>query len=144
MKRFEKLLAFALLSHLAFSLPIAAQSRPKAPALIRDTDKAEGKDDPDTNKQKEYSPLMADKSIKVGNFYFKKKNYVAAIERYNEAIEYQPDSIEACEALARAYEKNGDLAKAAEAYKDFIRKNPESPKISEFRTKLARLEKKQS
>jgi tetratricopeptide (TPR) repeat protein len=122
----------------------AAQSAPPArkPALIRDTDTAEGKEEADTNQPKEYDPLLSEKNLKIGDFYYKKKNYVAAIERYKDAIGYQPNHVEAYEALGRAYEKNGDPTKAAEVYRDFIQKNPDSPKIAEFRLKIAKLEKK--
>jgi len=144
MKRIKKLHIRFVLALLLLALAAVAQASPQRPALIRDTDKAEGKDEPEANKPKEYNPLMAEKNINVGNFYFKKKNYIAAIQRYLEAIEYQPSSFEAYEALARAYEKNGEIEKAIHAYRDFISKNPESPKSSKFRAKLARLEKKQS
>jgi hypothetical protein len=52
------------------------------------------------------------------------------------------DLIPAYEGLARAYEKNGDILKAINAYKGFLEKNPDSPKASDFRTKIAKLERK--
>jgi len=123
----------------------SAQSRsPRRPEIIRDTDIADGAENTDNPKPKEPDPLLAEQNINIGNFYFKKKNYNAAIQRYLSALEYQPDSILACEALARAYEKSGQVPKAIETYKGFIEKNPDSPKSSEFRLKLARLQKKSS
>ncbi len=119
------------------------QSRSQKPGLIRDTDAAEGKDEPEAvEPPKEYDPTMAKKIVKIGDFYLKRKNYAAAIQRYLEALQYQPNRTEAFEALGRAYEKQGDTAKAAEIYRDFINKNPDSPKTPEFRAKLAKLEKK--
>ena len=120
----------------------APQSRPTKPALIRDTDKAEGKETPDVEKEKPYDPVMAEKSIRIGDFYLKKKNYTAAIERYLEALQYQPNRWEAFDALGRTYEKNGELAKAGAIYKEFIDKNPDSPKVPEVRSRLAKLEKR--
>jgi tetratricopeptide (TPR) repeat protein len=114
----------------------------KKPALIRDTEAAEGKESTEAVQPKERDPMLADQNVGVGNFYFKKKNYDAAIQRYLLALEYQPDSTSAQEALARAYEKKGDTAKAIKAYQDFIEKNPGSPKAQEFKAKLTRLEKK--
>jgi len=114
----------------------------KPPALIRDTAVAEGKADAETVIKKEYSPMRAAASLKVGDFYFKKKNYVAAIERYREALEYQPSLIDAHDALGRAYEKNGARDKALAVYRDFLQKFPESPKAAEFKSRCARLEKK--
>jgi tetratricopeptide (TPR) repeat protein len=123
--------------------PAMAQSHnSQRPELIRDTDEAEGKESADAPKAKEPNPMLAEQNVNIGNFYFKKKNYAAAIQRYLEAIEYQPNSIQAYEALTRAYEKNGEPLKAISAYKDFIEKNPDSPTSSEFRIRLAKLEKK--
>ena len=118
------------------------QTRPQKPALIRDTDVAEGKEEVPENKEMKYSPMLAEKNVTVGNFYMKRKNYVAAIERYREAIEYQPNHVEAYQALVRAYERNGEKAKAAQVCRDFIQKYPESPKVRDFQAKLPKLENK--
>ena len=112
------------------------------PKLIRDTDIAEGNETTDSSAPKEQNPLLCDHSIQIGNFYFKKKNYAAAIERYLEALEYQPNSVKAYDALTKAYEKKGDQEKAAATYREFIKKFPESPKVKEFQARLAALEKK--
>jgi tetratricopeptide (TPR) repeat protein len=117
------------------------QTRPNRPALIRDTDTAEGKEEPST-KEKTYNPMEAEKSVKIGDFYFKKKNYTAAIQRYLEALDYHPTLSVAYESLGRAYEKSNDYEKALQVYRDYIEKNPSSGKVSEFQSRIARLEKK--
>jgi tetratricopeptide (TPR) repeat protein len=144
MKKAPSLLALSglILALFPASAPTAPQGRPQRPALIRDTDAAEGKEEPTVEKEKPYDPLMAEKTLKIGDFYLKRKNYAAAAERYIEALQYQPDMVDAFDALGKAYEKMGDWAKATAVYKDFISKNPDSPKIPDFRAKLARLEKK--
>lgn len=109
------------------------------PALIRDTATAEGKTDPEANKPKDFNPLEAERNFRVGDFYFKRKNYGAAAQRYLEAIEYQPNLVKAYEALAKAYERKGETEKARRVYVDFIQRNPESPKASEFQSRLAKL-----
>jgi tetratricopeptide (TPR) repeat protein len=129
----------------SLALPISAQSNTsRKPELIRDTDVADGKDASEAPKAKEQDPVQAKHCINIGNFYLKQKNYAAAIDRYLEALEYQPNSIRAYEALARAYEKNGEITKAKNTYKTFLDKNPDSPSSSDFRIKLAKLEKKAS
>ncbi len=131
-----------LFGFLLFSIQLAsAQSSQQKPALIRDTDTAEGKETADVSTAKEPNPMLSEHNINIGNFYYKKKNYAAAIARYLEAIEYQPGSIRAYEALTRAYEKNDQPGKAMAAYKEFIEKNPKSPKVPDFRSRLAKLEK---
>ncbi len=127
---------------LAGALQPDPQTRSRRPALIRDTDAAEGKEEPDVEQEKVYNPMMAEKTLKIGDFYYKRKNYTAAIQRYLEALQYQPNRVEAYEALGRTYEKTGEISKAVTLYKDFITKNPDSPKTPEFRLKLAKLEKK--
>jgi tetratricopeptide (TPR) repeat protein len=118
----------------------APQTRPSRPALIRDTDKAEGKEEAEPAKPKSYNPLEAERNFRVGDFYFKKKNYAAAVQRYLEALDYQPNLVKAYDALGRAYEKSGNAEKAKEVYRDYIRKNPDSSKVPEFQSRLARLE----
>jgi outer membrane protein assembly factor BamD (BamD/ComL family) len=126
-------------------LPALCQSQnSRKPELIRDTDAAEAKESADEPKPKEPNPALSEQNLTIGNFYFKNGNYAAAIQRYREAIEYQPDSFKAYESLTRAYEKNGEPARAIDAYKDFIKKYPDSPKSSEFRARLAKLEKRPS
>lgn len=139
----RRIFAWLIPAVLLTAVIASPQSRSQRPGLIRDTDTAEGKDDePAVEAEKAYDPLMAEKIVKIGDFYLKRKNYTAAIQRYLEALQYQPNRTEAFEALGRAYEKQGDTAKAAEVYRDFISKNPDSPKTPEFRAKLAKLEKK--
>jgi len=135
--------AFAAGALLSTVLSAGAQSGPgKRPELIRDTDAAEGKADvSDAPAKKDPNPVLAERNISIGNFYYKKKNYQAAIQRYLEAIEYQPDSYQAYDALTRAYEKTGEIEKAERAYKEFIGKNPDSPKSPEFRIRLAKIGK---
>lgn len=136
-----KILSLSFGFFLLLIQPVAAQSTPRKPALIRDTDVAEGKETADVPAAKEPNPMLCEQNIDIGNFYYKKKNYEAAIRRYLDAIEYQPDSVHAYDVLTRAYEKSDQPAKAIVAYKQFIEKNPDSPKSPEFRVRLAKLEK---
>jgi tetratricopeptide (TPR) repeat protein len=123
-------------SSLAAAIPPSAAQKP---GLIRDTDVADGVET--VPEIKGPDPLLCEKNIKIGDFYYKKKNYGAAIRRYLDAIDYQTNSVKAYESLARAYEKKGEPDKAIAAYKQFIDNNPDSPKVPDFRAKLANLEK---
>jgi len=135
---------FALLGFLLFSVASPAQDMPqpsRKPVLILDTDLADEKE-PEPVLILEPDPIQSKQNLNVGNTYFKRRNYAAAISRYIEAIAWQPDSIPAHEALARTYEKIGDLTKAIQALQAVIEKNPDYPKNKEFRSKIAELEKK--
>jgi len=129
-----------ILTLLVFLLPLCGMiSAAQKPGLIRDTDVADAKEtEPEV---KSPDPLLCEKNINIGDYYYKQKNYSAAIRRYLDAIEYQTDSVRAYDALARAYQKNDEPAKAIAAYKQFIEKNPSSPKLLELRAKLEKLEK---
>jgi len=124
---------------LPFSATGAAQDGPrvvKKPVLIRDADIVEEKA-PEAEQAKEPDPVKSRENLNIGNTYFKKRNYTAAISRYREAISWQENSISAHEALARAYEKNGELTKAIQTLEAVIEKNPDSPKNKEFQAKIA-------
>src|SRR2546427_10925598 len=52
-----------------------------------------------------YDPHRALKDIEVGDFYFKKKNYRAALDRYREALFYKPNDALANFRIAQSCEK---------------------------------------
>ena len=142
MTRSQTILLIPLLLFVAV-LPARAQSRgSQKPALIRDTAVAEGRDDAEEVKAKEPNPTLAAQNLKIGDFYLKRKNYAAAIQRYLEALEYQQDSIPVHESLAKAYEKNGEISKAIRILKLLIEKNPDPSKSPEIQNRIAQLEKK--
>ena len=113
----------------------------RKPVLIRDAD-IDDEREPEPAPPREPNPARSKDNLERGNFYFKRKNYSAAISRYIEAIAWQENSIPAHEALARAYEKNGELNKAIRIIEIVIEKNPDSQKNREFQEKIAGLRKK--
>jgi len=119
----------------AVSLAFPLFGQTKRPVLIRDTDKAEGKEEPEATKPKEYDPSLAEKSLNVGNFYYKRGNYDAAVDRYREALEYQPDLTKARDALQRA------CIRALAEHQAYVRKNPKALDLDQHREKIAKLEK---
>jgi tetratricopeptide (TPR) repeat protein len=143
MLRLERLMSCLVLGLITITDTGFAQDPPrKPPALIRDTGVAEGKIESEVAKKKEFNPLLAEQNLKIGDFYLKKKNYAGAIERYRDALEYQPNLVAAYDALGRVYEKKGDTEKALLVYRDFLNKYPESPKAVEFKSRISRLEQK--
>ena len=61
------------------------------------------------------NPLESDRNIRVGNFYWHKADYHAALARYERASKYNPNSPEAFFKIGEAEErlKNQDAAKIA-------------------------------
>ena len=135
---------FTLAVFVLFFVTAPAQDRPqpsRQPVLIRDTDLADEKT-PEPVLILEPDPAQSKQNLNVGNTYYKRRNYAAAISRYIDAIAWQPDSIPAHEALARTYEKTGDFTKAIQTLQAVIEKNPDYPKNKEFRSRIVELEKK--
>ena len=84
------------------------------------------------------NPVQAKREITAGNFYFKKGNYSAAVQRYTQATLWDPGSAEAFLKLGEAEEKLKDLAGARQAYSKYIEIN-EDPKVSDaLRKKMAK------
>ncbi len=86
-----------------------------------------------------YNPMRALKDIEVGDFYFKRENYQAAISRYREALEYKPHDAEATYKLAEVLNKTGDLAGAKENYEAYLKILPNGPYAKKSREALSKL-----
>ena len=93
----------------------------------------------DVNEFTPYDPMKAMKAVEVGDFYYKKENYPAAISRYREALEYKPHDAEATFKLAEVLDKTGDLAGAKENYEAYLKTLPNGPYAKKAKEALARL-----
>jgi len=82
------------------------------------------------------NPLESERNIKIGNFYWSKGNYHAALNRYQDATRYNPSSPEAFFKVGEAEEKlkNKDAAKAA--FQKVISLAPDSKLAREAKRKL--------
>ncbi len=88
---------------------------------------------------KEYSfnPLEADRNLRIGNYYFKKGNYKAAVNRFREATKWNPNFAEAFLRLGDGEEKMKDRKAATEAYAKFLQLAPASKEAESVKKKLA-------
>jgi tetratricopeptide (TPR) repeat protein len=77
-------------------------------------------------------PAKAEEDIKVGDFYFKRANYPAAIGRYREALQSRPDYPPVYEKLIRALEKNNDLPGARRLMQEYVNRFPDQKKASDY------------
>lgn len=86
-----------------------------------------------------YDPHRAMKDVEVGDFYFNRRNYEAAISRYREALLYKPDDAAATWGLAQALDKAGKTEEARADYESYLKILPYGPKAAEAHQALQRL-----
>ena len=86
-----------------------------------------------------WDPHKAAKSVEVGDFYFKRKNYRAAEDRYREALRYKDNDAVATIRLAISLEKLGAFDDAAAEYESYLRILPHGPQAEEARKAIERL-----
>ncbi len=86
-----------------------------------------------------WDPHKAAKSIEVGDFYFKRKNYKAAEERYREALRYKDNDAVATFRLAVSLEKLGILDDARLEYESYLKILPHGPEAEQAQKAIDRL-----
>jgi hypothetical protein len=88
-----------------------------------------------------WNPFKASKDIDIGNFYFNRKNYRAALDRYKEALYYKDGDAVASFRVAVCEEKLGDKAEARKYFAQYLKILPEGPLAKDARASLERLAK---
>jgi hypothetical protein len=88
---------------------------------------------------KTWDPHKAAKSIEVGDFYFKRKNYRAAEDRYREALRYKDNDATATLRLAICLEKLGVLDDARAEYESYLKILPHGPQAADAQKGIDRL-----
>ena len=88
------------------------KNHPMSGAAVSDAEDAAS----DVQELHPWDPHKAAKDIEVGDFYFKKKNYRAALERYKEALVYKPNDALAEFHLAECFDKTGNSNEAITHY----------------------------
>ncbi len=87
-----------------------------------------------------FNPIQAKKEHKIGTFYQKKGNERAAAARYLEATRWHPSFGDAYWRLAEMREALEQPAEALDAYRRFVRVEPEDSKVSKARKRIAEIE----
>jgi tetratricopeptide (TPR) repeat protein len=86
-----------------------------------------------------WDPHKAQKSVEVGDYYFKQHNYGAALSRYCEALSYKPNDAVSNFRIAEALDKLGDLAEAQAYYQAYLKILPGGPLAGQCRKALDRI-----
>ena len=111
------------------------KNHPQSGAAISDAEDAAN----DVQELRAWDPHKAAKDVEVGDFYFKRKNYRAALERYKEALAYKPNDAMANFRLAECSEKTGSPRAAIAYYKEYLKILPHGPLSPDAQKALERL-----
>jgi len=122
---------------LAASLWPQDNASPKAKPAPQ-TQEQEPPEEDESLAKKEYSfnPLEAEKDLKVGDYYFRKGNYKAAVSRFREATLWNPTFAQAFLRLGEGEEKLKDRAAAKQAYAKYLELAPDGKDAAAVKKKL--------
>lgn len=87
-----------------------------------------------------WDPHKAQKDVEIGDFYFKRQNYRAALSRYCEALSYKPNDATATFRIAESLDKAGDLAEARTYYQSYLKILPGGPFAAQSKKALERIQ----
>jgi tetratricopeptide (TPR) repeat protein len=114
-----------------------AKAHPQSSEILMDAERGSG--DPAVGEFHPWNPHKAAKDVEVGDFYFKRKNYRAAEDRYREALFYKDNDAIATFRLAVCLEKMDQADDARKEYESYLKILPHGPQAEEARKAIDRL-----
>jgi tetratricopeptide (TPR) repeat protein len=111
------------------------KDHPDSGSAVSDARDANG----DVQEMHPWDPHKAMKDVEVGDFYFKRKNYKAALDRYQEALLYKPNDALSNFHIGQCQEKLNHPDEARTAYEAYLKILPEGPLAAEIHKALDRL-----
>jgi tetratricopeptide (TPR) repeat protein len=114
-----------------------AKAHPQNSNLL--TDPAGSSATADVGEFHPWDPHKAAKDVEVGDFYFKRKNYRAAQDRYREALFYKENDAIATFRLAVCLEKLDQPDEARKEFENYLKILPHGPQAEDARKALDRL-----
>jgi tetratricopeptide (TPR) repeat protein len=115
------------------------KTHPKSSAAVAEADAGTSGGNSGISEFHVWDPHKAAKSIEVGDFYFKRKNYKAAEERYREALGYKENDAVATIRLAVCLEKLGLPDDARQEYESYLKIIPHGPESEQAQKAINRL-----
>lgn len=91
-----------------------------------------------------WDPHKAAKDLEVGDFYYRKKNYRAALARYQDALIWKNNYADANFRMAQCFEKLNNPDEAAAHYQEYLKILPHGPFSAEAQQAVVRLKPKTS
>jgi tetratricopeptide (TPR) repeat protein len=89
--------------------------------------------------QPTWDPLRAEKDLEVGQYYMKRGDYDAAIDRFNDAIEAKPGYAVPYKYLGEAQEKKGVKKQAIKSYTRYLDLYPHAEDGDKIRKRIDKL-----
>ena len=112
------------------------KEHPGSAAAARAT---EDEDAADVREFHQWNPMRALKDVEVGDYYFKRKNYRGALERYKDALIYKENDAVATFRLAVCQEQLADKTGALNNYAAYLKILPHGPFAEEAQDSIKRL-----
>ena len=114
--------------------PPAVPADKKAPPKKNKDNATESAED-----QPKWDPQRAEKDIQVGQYYMKKGDVDAAIDRFQDAIEAKPGYAVPFKFLGEAQEKKGLKKPAAKSYQRYLELYPKAEDAEKIRKRIEKL-----
>ncbi len=111
------------------------KSHPMSAAAVSDAQEEPS----DVQELHPWDPHKAAKDVEVGDFYFKRKNYKAAIERYRDALIYKQNDAIATYRLAESLAKTGKPDEAVTYYQNYLKILPHGPNAGDAQRAISHL-----
>jgi tetratricopeptide (TPR) repeat protein len=115
-----------------------AKNHPGAPTDV-DRPSPDAAASSDVQEMRPWNPYRAVKDDEVGDFYFKQKNYRAALARYQDALEFKENDAVANFRMAQCYEKLNQPEQAIPHYREYLKILPGGPFAKDARKALEKL-----
>jgi tetratricopeptide (TPR) repeat protein len=116
--------------------PNDSKEHPETSDVLKDESSSGGGD---TTEFHLWDPHKAAKDIEVGDYYFKRKNYIGAEGRYREALVYKDNDAVATYKLAVCLEKMNRPDEALSQYEGYLKILPSGPEAAEAKKAIERL-----
>ena len=114
-----------------------AKLHPKSSEASEDAETSSGSDA--VNEFHAWDPHKAAKDVEVGDFYFKRKNYKAAEDRYREALYYKDHDALATFRLAACLDKMDRPEEAQKEYENYLKILPYGTEAPQAKKAIERL-----
>jgi tetratricopeptide (TPR) repeat protein len=99
-------------------------------------------DKPDPNQPQVYDPYHAMKAMEIGEYYLRKGDAEAALDRFQDAIRYKYDFARPRLLIAEIYERRHDNAQAIHYYSEYLKILPNAPDAKKIKERIEKLSKR--